>query len=223
MKYSSGLGITYGTHQTILRLIPKNSSILDIGCAQGYLEKTLSEDKKCQIYGIELEEAAARIAEKYCQKMLIGDVEVLFASKTPPYQDQKFDIILLADILEHLQDPHALLKKLPPLLNHGGKIIISMPNIAHWGVRLRLLFGKFDYTKTGIMDDTHTKFFTRKTAVEMIIASGLKPVSIIGIGDFNYLFSKIGLGSLGSAITNLISRLLAIQFIYVAQKDEIKS
>ena len=83
--------------------------------------------------------------------------------------DKKFDLIIFADILEHTIHPEKILEYYSTnLLKQKGKIIISVPNIANWNIRLKLLFGKFDYTKTGILDETHLKFFTYNSIKKII-------------------------------------------------------
>ena len=220
MKYQSGVTIPYGTHKLLIDRIPAGSTVLDIGCAQGYVDRVLKEEKNCTIYGLEYEEAAAKIAEQYCAKMTVGPAELFLDAKTAPYRGSTFDVILLADILEHLMDPWAVLAALEPYLKKGGIVIISLPNIANLWIRMRLLFGNFTYTTTGIMDVTHTKFFTRSTLVAMVRGAKLDPVSVTGVGQLNYLSVRFGAlaGKFGHALTNLFPTLLSIQFIIVAKK-----
>ncbi len=80
----------------------------------------------------------------------------------------EFDYILLADVLEHLKDPGGLLRRVVPCLNDGGEIIISIPNVAHLFVRLRLMLGHFEYQDRGILDRTHLRFFTLASMRRMI-------------------------------------------------------
>jgi methionine biosynthesis protein MetW len=221
VKYYSGVTIPYGTHQVILNAIPDGSTILDIGCAQGYLDRILTEEKGCTVYAVEYEQAAADIAKAYCKKIVVGDIEELLLAKGPrPYSDQKFDLILLADILEHLRSPEAILTQLAHYLKPGGKVIISLPNIANFVIRLKLLFGMFRYTSTGIMDSTHLVFFTRKTLREMVVHSGLTVQSISGVGQPTYLFGKFGRfgAHMGSILTNLLPTFFSIQFVLIATK-----
>jgi 2-polyprenyl-3-methyl-5-hydroxy-6-metoxy-1,4-benzoquinol methylase len=75
---------------------------------------------------------------------------------------------LFADILEHLRDPPAVLRKAIPALRDSGKLIISVPNIANWVIRLGLLFGNFDSTERGILDKTHLHFFTLRTLQKLM-------------------------------------------------------
>ena len=76
---------------------------------------------------------------------------------------------MFADVLEHLRDPaSAVLERCIPALKESGKLIISVPNIANWIVRLSLLFGKFDYMDRGILDRTHLRFFTMSSLNQLM-------------------------------------------------------
>jgi hypothetical protein len=80
------------------------------------------------------------------------------------------------DVLEHVIDPVELLLLAKSVLNEGGHVIISVPNVAHWTVRWQLLAGRFDYEPTGIMDATHLRWFTAKTIVAVLQTAGFEPV-----------------------------------------------
>lgn len=84
---------------------------------------------------------------------------------------KKFDYIIFWDILEHLINPWKVLNDFKDFLKHDWKIIISLPNIAFLLYRLKLLFWKFDYEETWIMDKTHLRFFTKKTAENLILSA----------------------------------------------------
>jgi hypothetical protein len=78
-------------------------------------------------------------------------------------QNEKFDVVLAGDVLEHCRQPELVLLQLHDLLKPNGYVVISLPNIAHGDVRLALLTGKFEYRPTGLLDSTHIRFFTRDT------------------------------------------------------------
>ena len=85
-----------------------------------------------------------------------------------------FDCVMFLDVLEHVANPHEVLVDAGRLLKPGGVVIVSVPNVAHWSIRLGLLFGNFDYTEAGIMDATHLRWFTRKTATNMLHSAGFE-------------------------------------------------
>jgi SAM-dependent methyltransferase len=120
--------------------------------------------------GIELSRAAAEIAQTHCERVVVGDAERL--DLCAELGDDRFDVILFADVLEHLRDPAALLKRVRPSLTTGGSIVASVPNIAHGSVRLALLSGEFRYRELGLLDNTHLRFFTRESIQDMFEESG---------------------------------------------------
>ena len=92
----------------------------------------------------------------------------------PPLDELRFDSVLLMDVLEHVPDPARILASVRRLLRPGGRLFVSLPNVANLTVRLALLFGRFEYADRGIMDRTHLRFFTRRSALRMVRAAGFK-------------------------------------------------
>lgn len=161
----------YSSHSKIINLIKelgKNLKILDIGCSTGYLAKRFTGMGN-KVNGIEADIKSAKLAKKYCD-VIVGDVETLKLN----YKKNSFDVILFADILEHLKNPLITLKFFKKYLKEDGMIIISTSNIANWYIRLNLLFGKFEYTDRGILDETHLRFFTLKGLKKLIKEAGFK-------------------------------------------------
>lgn len=161
----TGMG-EYSVHYMVVNFIGKNKRVLEIGCATGYISKKLKENG-CHVIGVEIDEEAARLAEKVCDKIIKGDIEEISVKG-------KFDVIICSDVLEHLKDPLKTLKKLRGNMKDDGKIIVSVPNIANWRIRLNLVFGKFNYTRDGILDESHLRFFTYKTIKEVLKKANLK-------------------------------------------------
>jgi hypothetical protein len=88
--------------------------------------------------------------------------------------DRRFDLILFGDVLEHTRDPIGVMNRFLPFLEDGGHVIVSLPNVAAWTVRLGLLAGNFEYARSGILDETHLRFFTRQTATRLVERAGLE-------------------------------------------------
>lgn len=149
--------------------------VLDIGCAEGALGKSLKQRGMAQeVVGIELFKEAAKIAETRLDRVLCGDIEALDWGALG-LAEGTFDYILCGDVLEHLRDPWRVLTWLTSLLKNDGKLIASVPNVRHWSVIFPLLFlGRWTYRPHGIMDRTHLRFFTRKSAMQMFEDCGLK-------------------------------------------------
>jgi 2-polyprenyl-3-methyl-5-hydroxy-6-metoxy-1,4-benzoquinol methylase len=136
----------------------KGKSVLDIGCGTGLLGKALKE-KGNRVVGVNISEKEIKIASQNLDKCILFDV----TSEKPFPIKEKFDVLLFADIIEHVQHPDKVLFKFLPLLKKQGLVIISVPNIACYNVRLKLLLGFFDYSDFGVLDRTHLRFFTKKS------------------------------------------------------------
>ena len=143
---------------------------LDIGCAAGMLGAGLLREGivgACD--GVELNFEAARHAESRLRRVWMGSLES--AAAEIPWQH--YDLLILADVLEHLADPWAALRLLHAHSTPGCKLLLSVPNVRHYKVSLPLLFrGEFRYEDDGIMDRTHLHFFTRGSLVETVRACG---------------------------------------------------
>lgn len=135
--------------------------VLDIGPGSGVVGSMLREMGIHNLSAVELdEEARKHVAPIY------NRVEENIAE----FSGEKFDLILMLDVLEHMTDPFTFLKELRSYVAPGATLLISVPNVAHWSIRLQLLFGIFHYTDRGILDRTHFQFFTRRRVRDLIHA-----------------------------------------------------
>lgn len=178
----------------MVRLIGTGKKVLEIGCASGHFGKYLKMKAGCKVWAVELDERLAEAARPHYEKILVGDVQE--KKILDLLEAVKFDVILCSNVLEHLAAPLPVLLRLRDFLESEGYFVIALPNVAHWSIRMKLLMGDFEYTETGILDDTHVRFFTRKTAMELLINAGLKiEVSSFdwdnGIPKLNGLISRI--------------------------------
>jgi 2-polyprenyl-3-methyl-5-hydroxy-6-metoxy-1,4-benzoquinol methylase/uncharacterized coiled-coil protein SlyX len=169
-KYQTFAEAPGSTHNLVVDLVPPNSRVLEFGCATGYMSEVLASRRGCSVVGIEVVPAAAEIARHRCEKVVVGDAETLDLREA--LGGDRFDAILFADVLEHLRDPAALLKRVQPFLAEGGSVIASIPNVAHGSVRLALLGGEFRYRELGLLDNTHLRFFTRESIQDLFEESG---------------------------------------------------
>jgi glycosyltransferase involved in cell wall biosynthesis len=87
-----------------------------------------------------------------------------------------FDVVLAADVLEHLRRPQELLEQIRRVLSNRGVLIASVPNFAHWYVRGRTLLGLFDYDQRGVLDRGHLRFFTRRSFMRQLRDAGFNVV-----------------------------------------------
>jgi 2-polyprenyl-3-methyl-5-hydroxy-6-metoxy-1,4-benzoquinol methylase len=150
-------------------MIGRDKNVLELGCATGRVTRYLTVRLGCRVTGVEFDPQAAELARPFCQRLVVGDLE---ADATLRQAAGAYDIILAGDVLEHLREPARVLAALHNSLKPGGYWVISVPNVAHWSVRKELLRGRFDFTDTGVMDQTHLRWFTVKTLSEMIAQAG---------------------------------------------------
>jgi methionine biosynthesis protein MetW len=148
------------SHRLILESVPDGSRVLDVGCAEGYLMTALRE-RGCDVVGMEASEAAAAEADG---EVVVGDVE------DPAVRERVqggFDVAVFGDVLEHLRDPLDVLRWAP-----ADRVVVSLPNIAHWTARRALARGRWPREDHGLFDRTHLHFFTRTTARELVERAG---------------------------------------------------
>lgn len=156
----------------IAPLLPAHAArVLEVGCGRGGTLAWIKATGRADwIAGIELNSDAAADAQTRLDLLLRGDVDRLIDQ----FPTQSLDLILCLDVLEHLVDPWTTLRRLQALLRPGGQLIASLPNIRHYAVLLPLLLaGRWRYEAAGIMDRTHLRFFSRETAVELLLQAGL--------------------------------------------------
>lgn len=205
-----------GVYMLIAQEIASDSKVLDIGCASGYMGEFLVQNRQCELWGIEPDHESFVSAKEKRYKVILNDtVETGLANDA--LKNQKFDYIILADVLEHLLNPEAVLQQLHQFLTPGGKILISLPNVGHYSTRFTLLFGNWNMKESGILDRTHLHFYTLKTARELIENNGYVCEKIRPRGDLERWFGKFGLKFVGRFMLFLCMPFFAVQFIIVAR------
>ncbi len=156
----------------ILRDLPRGLRVLDVGCGSGVHGAELKRLLGHRVVGVDLSDSSIAKARTRLAEAYVADVTQ--PNLYPFRGGQKFDVIVFSDILEHLYDPLDTLTGHCALLAPGGRIVISLPNIAIWNVRLSLLAGRFNYTDTGTLDRTHVRFFTRRTLSGLLSSANLQ-------------------------------------------------
>jgi 2-polyprenyl-3-methyl-5-hydroxy-6-metoxy-1,4-benzoquinol methylase len=169
---SVGPGYYENERPEIFRLVDENARvILDVGCGKGRLGANLKRAVSGRkVFGIEHNEQIAAEAERVLNGVLLGDLQTMNIS----FPAAIFDCIILADILEHLIDPDAALRRLKPYLKPQGKVICSIPNMRHYTVILRLLKHGWEYDDWGLFDRTHLRFFSLRTMKKMLEDQGFQ-------------------------------------------------
>jgi len=158
------------TLSRIIKYLNPNSTVLELGPATGYLTEYMQKNLNCSVDCVELSPEMAKIAEQYCRYMLVADLDKTDLQEH--FEKKSYDYIIAADVLEHLKETEKRLTECRSLLKKNGKLIISVPNIAHASVISSLLKGKFEYTDEGLLDRTHLLFFTRKSIIALLEQSG---------------------------------------------------
>jgi len=198
----------------LLPLVPAEAArFLEIGCGEGEFARALRAARgqsKLEVVGVELCEGPGQRAAAVLDTLIVGNVEQMEL----PYRDY-FDCVVFADVLEHLVDPWKMLTRARSFLRPNGMVIASIPNVQQWIVLRDLILGEWDYTDFGIMDNTHLRFFTKKSILKMFASTGF---------DVRHFHGRIESGKgkfLHVATGGLADPFLARQyFITAVRKDE---
>lgn len=202
----------FSSHSLILKLLPAQGNarrVLDIGCGPGYLLAPLAA-RGFQVVGVDRTAPATLPASAgFVAADLNGELPTL---------EGCFDFVLLADVLEHLQHPERVVAWTLRCLKPDGRLLISVPNVAHLYVRWKLLWGAFDYRDRGILDRTHLRFFTRKSFTAFLDDCGLVDMEMHTTpAPLELVAPMLGrIGGLHAALARWLPGLLAYQFVCVA-------
>ncbi len=154
--------------EDLLPFVPYGTKrVLDVGCARGFLGELIKKERGCQVYGIEINHRVAETAKSRLDDVFCTDIE----NAQLPFQES-LDVIIFADILEHLYNPWHTLATVKKLLQRDGIVIASIPNTSHYSVLLDLLRGRWDYIPFGLLCISHIRFFTKATIEEMFTKAG---------------------------------------------------
>lgn len=212
----------YSSHYFFRRLAGKGNDVLDIGCGEGFFASTIAKHNR--VVGIDfLDEPEQRIAfDQYIK----ADLENSLQDAVEQLGERKFDKILLPDVLEHLRFPERLLQDCYRYLNPNGMLLVSVPNVANITVRLALLLGQWNYAERGILDKTHYRFYTFKTARRLLEENGYEvvqqlatvmPIELaIGLPPENPIM--LVLNRILAFVTKLMPGLFGYQCIFVARR-----
>lgn len=158
------------TSAKIIKLVGTGKKVLEIGCAEGSQSKVLEEKFGCSVTGVEIDAEAAKEASRYCDRVITGNIETLNLDET--FQGEKYDVVILADVLEHLYDPVTALINVSSLLTDDGYVVVSVPNIVHASIIFEMIKGNFTYQGLGLLDESHIRFFTAKSIIQTLNKSG---------------------------------------------------
>lgn len=187
--------------------------VLDIGCAVGLVGETLLMRGVEEVVGLEFDSRAVIEASRRLSAVHRMDLEDLDSLRSFIAENSgSFDCVIMADVLEHLRDPWSTLAAVTPALRSGGAAVISLPNVRVLSVVLPLVVhGRFDYRDRGVLDRTHLRFFTRRTAAQLIEGAGL---NIVETARAPTPWRSAMMSAVGRALGDLGNE----QFVFVALK-----
>lgn len=150
--------------------VAPRSRVLDLGTGAGGLGAHLSAEKACVVDGLTLNAAEAVAAGSAYRRLEVGNLEA--DGWCEAFERQCYDVIVCADVLEHLRDPAQVLRRCQDLLAPGGLLLVSVPNVAYAGMVAELMHGGWTYGPEGLLDATHLRFFTRRSFEALLQREG---------------------------------------------------
>jgi 2-polyprenyl-3-methyl-5-hydroxy-6-metoxy-1,4-benzoquinol methylase len=150
--------------------IENKGDVLDVGCGRGQLGEAIRNTGR-KVWGVENSPEACATAKTRLDGLIERDLHD-YDGVAAELKGKQFDALIFSDVLEHVYDPLAVLEQYLVHVKPGGKVLISVPNMVVWTNRLILLFGNVTYADTGVMDRTHIRFFTFRTAKSLARAAG---------------------------------------------------
>lgn len=153
-----------------IALMDRNAAqqVLEIGCGEGNTLRRLKENGlAAHVAGVELEPSCHAAARRNTDSFFPGDVERL-----PVEELGRYDAVLLLDVIEHLVHPFATIRSASSLLMPGGYLVLSFPNVRNFALlKWLVLDGLWEYRESGILDEGHLRFFTRKSFLKGMAAA----------------------------------------------------
>lgn len=158
----------------VLRFVGGDKTVLDVGAGPGSITKPMVELNKCRVSAVEFDANSCDVLRGFCDDVVQCDLND--HSWIDILSSRAFDVVVLADVLEHLYDPWTTLKLAAGLLNEQGSVVVSLPHASHAAVIACLLNNDFDYRDWGLLDRTHIRFFSMKNIEALFERAGLKIV-----------------------------------------------
>lgn len=150
--------------------------VLDVGCGFATTSARIQKLGN-EVTGIDSSPGIGSVAGQRLARVIEADLEN-FERVERELGAERFDVLIFADVLEHLVWPVSTLRRYLPWLKEGGTVIVSLPNVGLWSVRFAHLAGRWEYAETGVLDRTHLRFFTRRSARWLLDQVGLEPVNV---------------------------------------------
>jgi 2-polyprenyl-3-methyl-5-hydroxy-6-metoxy-1,4-benzoquinol methylase len=170
-RYAHEIDPNGGSAAAVLaRMVEPGQRVLELGTGPGTVTRILHA-KGCKVTGVEMDPETLATCAPFCERTVQANLED--PQWAAPLAGDSFDVIICADVLEHLRNPRPLLNQLHGFLKPGGSVLMSLPNASHLTVVASLLGGRFPYQKNGLLDHTHLKFYGREDLDALLRECGL--------------------------------------------------
>ncbi len=161
----------------VVGMAPRCGRILELGAGPGSITRRLTQEKGCRVTAVEVDRSFLSHLSGCCERVVQANLN---SDEWPGAvgEGERFEVIVAADVLEHLAQPDLALAACQRLLTKEGSIIVSLPNIGHCAIHACLMDEDFEYRKWGLLDATHIRFFGLKNMQDLISGAGLKVVEV---------------------------------------------
>jgi 2-polyprenyl-3-methyl-5-hydroxy-6-metoxy-1,4-benzoquinol methylase len=192
---------------------PMVKRVLEVGCGNGSFAAYLKSQRSVQVVAIEAYPAAAEAARPRVDELICASIE----EAAPQLAGAHFDCVVFNDVLEHLVDPWAALRQVRPLLNDGGHVVASIPNMRYFPVLKELILrSQWEYQQQGVLDRTHLRFFTNSSMRQLFTSTGFEVQTLEGINGVQFPWK---LGMLNRLLGQALDDTRFQQFACVAKKS----
>jgi 2-polyprenyl-3-methyl-5-hydroxy-6-metoxy-1,4-benzoquinol methylase len=172
-NYDYGVDLNADTAPArVIRLTGHNKKVLEVGAGPGSITRHLTKTNNCDVVALEIDPSAIKFLKPYCRKVYSLDLN----KDTWPNElasEGKFDVVIAADVLEHVYDPLSVLRGMKSMLNEGGYVILSLPHVGHCVINACLMDEDFEYRDWGLLDRTHVRFFGIKNIQALYANAGM--------------------------------------------------
>lgn len=223
--YSGRIYANAGNPGVVAMVTTEASTVLDVGCGAGDNAALLqSRVPAPRIFGITASQEESALARRYMEQVWTMDLEGVMPAQL---QQQRFDCILCAHVLEHLRKPEVVVERLARLLNPGGQMVIAVPNVLHWRQRADFVAGRFEYASAGVMDETHLRFFTYDSAARHLLSRSpeLRLTQRLAVGNVplwllrRKILSKSASAKIDLVGSRLFPNLFGEEVVFTAVKE----
>jgi SAM-dependent methyltransferase len=149
-------------------MVGGHQRVLELGCSGGHVTEHLTAAGN-EVVGVEFDPDDAARARAFAERVHVLDLDV---DRVSSVETGPFDVAVMGDVLEHVRRPDQVLSDVVPLLADDGRLVVSVPNVAHIDIRLHLLEGRWEYQPDGLLDETHLRWFTRASLRALLAEAG---------------------------------------------------